>query len=82
MTEKFIKLEKDLWELGDGSLFEGSKADLPKSNASKIGGAGKTYPESWLKEKGWKVAKKAPAKKKAAPKKKVETKAVKPSENK
>ena len=80
MSEKFVKLEKDLWELGDGTLFEGPKAELPKSNASKIGGAGKSYPESWLKEKGW--GKKAPAKKKEAPKKKVETKAVKPSENK
>ena len=75
MAEKFITLEKDLWQLGDGSFFEGPKAELPKSNASKLGGASKSYPESYLKEIGY-------IKKKAAPKKKVETKAVKPSENK
>jgi len=79
MAEKFITLEKDLWVLGDGSFFEGPKAELPKSNASKVGGAGKSYPESWLKEIGYI---KAEPKKKAAPKKKVETKAVKPSEDK
>ena len=45
MAEKFITLEKDLWQLGDGSFFEGPKAELPKSNASKLGGAGKSYPE-------------------------------------
>lgn len=76
MAEKYIKLENDLWQLGDGSFFEGAKADLPKSNASKLGGAGKTYPESYLKEIGFiKPEKKSE-------KKKVETKAVKPSENK
>ena len=80
MSEKFITLEKDLWQLGDGSFFEGPKAELPKSNASKLGGAGKSYPESWLKEIGY--LKKAEPKKKEAPKKKVETKAVKPSDNK
>jgi len=76
MVEKFIKLEKDLWVLGDGSIFEGPKAELPKSNASKVGGAGKTYPESYLKDIGWGKPKKKSSKKK------VETKAVKPKENK
>ena len=79
MAEKFITLEKDLWVMGDGSFFEGPKAELPKSNASKLGGAGKSYPESWLKEIGY--IKPAP-KVKAESKKKVETKAVKPSEDK
>jgi len=78
MAEKYIRMEKDVWVLGDGSIFEGPKAELPKSNASKVAGAGKTYPESYLKDIGWKKA----AKKKADSKKKTETKAVKPSENK
>jgi hypothetical protein len=76
MADKVIKLEKDLWILGDGSFFEGPKAELPKSNASKVGGAGKSYPESYLKEIGYIKPQKKSSKKK------VETKAVKPSENK
>jgi hypothetical protein len=71
----------------DGSFFEGSLAELPKSGASKIAQAGKEVSKEWLKEQGWKDAseKKAPAKKDAPKKKaakKVETKAVKPSEDK
>lgn len=84
-----IKPEKTIWKMKDGSFFEGSLAELPKSGASKIAQAGKEVSKKWLKEQGWKdssakkkePAKKAPAKK-AAPKKKVETKAVKPAEDK
>ena len=78
MSEKFIKPEKSIWKLQDGTIWEGPISELPKANADLIAKAGWEYPESFLKEKGWK----APAKKKAAPKKKVETKAVKPSDNK
>lgn len=74
MAEKFITLEKDIWQLGDGSWFEGPKADLPKSNASKMGGAGKSYPESYLKEIGFIKPEKKVSKKK------VENKAVKPKD--
>ena len=84
-----IKPEKTIWKMRDGSFFEGSLAELPKSGASKIAQAGKEVSKKWLKEQGWKdssAKKKAPAKKapakKAAPKKKVETKAVKPAEDK
>ena len=85
----FIKPEKSIWKLNDGTVWEGDFNDLPKSGASLIAKAGKEYPTEWLKEQGW--GKKAPAKKKAAPKKaapkaapkkKVETKAVKPKEDK
>ena len=80
MSEKFIKPEKSIWKLQDGTIWEGPVSELPKANADLIAKAGWEYPESFLKEQGW--GKKAPAKKKAAPKKKEETKAVKPSENK
>ena len=80
MSEKFIKPEKSIWKLQDGTIWEGPVSELPKANADLIAKAGWEYPESYLKEQGW--GKKAPAKKKAAPKKKVETKAVKPSDNK
>jgi hypothetical protein len=82
-----FKPEKTIWKMKDGSFFEGSLAELPKSGASKIAQAGKEVSKKWLKEQGWKDAseKKAPAKKDAPKKKaakKVETKAVKPSEDK
>ena len=84
MSEKFIKPEKAIWKLQDGTIWEGPASELPKANADLIAKAGWEYPESFLKEQG--CGKKAPAKKapakKAAPKKKVETKAVKPSDNK
>ena len=32
----YIKVETDIWKLQDGSIFEGSANELPKSNASKI----------------------------------------------
>ena len=81
-----FKPEKTIWKMKDGSFFEGSLAELPKSGASKIAAAGKEVSKEWLKEQGWKDAseKKAEEKpvKKSVPKKKVETKAVKPSEDK
>ena len=83
---EFTKVEKNVYKMKDGSIWEGVPADLPRSGASLIAKAGKEYPTEWLKEQGW--GKKAPAKKKkaepkkSAPKKKVETKAVKPSEDK
>lgn len=84
---EFTKVEKNIYKMKDGSIWEGVPADLPRSGASLIAKAGKEYPTEWLKEQGWgKKAPKAPAKKKAEPKKsskkKVETKAVKPSEDK
>ena len=78
MSEKFIKPEKSIWKLQDGTIWEGPMSELPKANADLIAKAGHEYPESFLKEQGW--GKKAPAKK--AANKKVETKAVKPKENK
>jgi hypothetical protein len=82
---EFTKVEKNIYKMKDGSIWEGVPADLPRSGASLIAKAGKEYPTEWLKEQGW--GKKAPAKKKKAEpkkssKKKVETKAVKPSEDK
>lgn len=80
------KPEKTIWKMADGSFFEGSLAELPKSGASKVAQAGKEVSKAWLAEQGYgekkKAPKKAPAKKKSAPKKKVETKAVKPAEDK
>ncbi len=83
----YIKPEKSIWKLADGTIWEGAQAELPKSNASLIAKAGNEYPTAWLKEQGWgkkAPAKKAPAKKaegeKAAAKKPAETKAVKKAE--
>ena len=57
---------------------------LCKSGASKIAKAGVEVSKEWLKAQGWAdpSEKKAAPVKKSAPKKKVETKAVKPSEDK
>ena len=85
-----FKPEKTIWKMADGTFFEGALAELPKSGASKLAPAGKEISKAWLKDQGWNdkkaPAKKAPAKKapakKAEPKEKVETKAVKPSEDK
>ena len=81
---EFTKVTKNVYKMKDGSIWEGAPADLPRSGASLIAKAGKEYPTEWLKEQGW--GKKAPAMKKAEPKKsskkKVETKAVKPKEDK
>ena len=81
----FIVVEKNIWKLEDGTIWEGPLADAPSGNAALIAKAGREYPEAWLKEQGWGKKEKAPAKKKAAPKKaapkkEVENKAVKPKD--
>jgi hypothetical protein len=81
----FIVVEKNIWKLEDGTIWEGNLADAPSGNAALIAKAGREYPEAWLKEQGWGKKDKAPAKKKAAPKKaapkkEVENKAVKPKD--
>ena len=81
----FVIVEKNIWKLEDGSIWEGNLADAPSGNAALIAKAGREYPEAWLKEQGWgkKVEEKkdAPAKKKSAPKKvELEDKAVKPED--
>ena len=72
----FIKVEKDIWKMQDGSLFEGNINDVPKGNPSKIAKAGHEYKVEYLESHGWGEKKAAP-KKKAAAKKAPETKAVK-----
>jgi len=81
----FVVVEKNIWKLEDGTIWEGSLADAPSGNAALIAKAGREYPEAWLKEQGWGKKEKAPAKKKAAPKKadeskEIENKAVKPKD--
>ena len=39
----FIKVEKDIWKLKDGSLWEGNVNDVPKGNPDNIANAGKEY---------------------------------------
>lgn len=58
----FIKVEKDIWKLKDGSLWEGNVNECPESNPDNIAHAGKEYQEDYLKLHGW-------GKKKAAPRK-------------
>ena len=60
---EFIKVEKDIWKLQDGSIFEGSANELPKSNASKIAKAGMEYKKEYLEGQGWGAKKKEEAKK-------------------
>lgn len=76
---EYIKPEKSIWKMKDGSIWEGPVSELPKSGASLIAKAGKEYPAEWLAEQGW-GKKKAEPKKKAAAKKSPETKAVKKEE--
>ena len=81
----FVVVEKNIWKLEDGTIWEGNLADAPSGNATLVAKAGREYPEAWLKEQGWGKKEKAPAKKKAAPKKaaeskEVENKAVKPKD--
>ena len=76
---EFIKVETDIWKLQDGTIFEGSANDLPKSNASKIAKKGMEYKVEYLEAQGWGKKKAAPMKK-AAPKAAPETKAVKPED--
>lgn len=82
---EFIKVEKDIWKLQDGSIFEGPANDLPKSNASKIAKKGMEYSIAYLEQNGWKKEKAAPKKSeesapKKSAKKEVENKAVKPED--
>ena len=39
----FIKVEKDIWKLKDGSLWEGNVNECPESNPDNIAHAGKEY---------------------------------------
>ncbi len=75
----YIKVEKDIWKLQDGTIFEGTANELPKSNASKIAKKGMEYKVEYLEAQGWGKKKAAP-KKKAAAKEAPETKAVKPED--
>ncbi len=75
----FIKVEKDIWKLEDGSLFEGNINDVPQGNPSNVAKAGKEYKVEYLELHGW--GKKKSAKKSAA-KKAPETKAQKPASDK
>ena len=71
-------VEKDIWKLSDGSIWEGNVNQCPEGNPDNVAKAGKEYPTAWLKEQGWGKKKAAP--KKAAPKKPAEEKAVKKSD--
>jgi hypothetical protein len=75
---EYIKVEKDIWKLSDGSLFEGNVNDA-KGTPSNVAKAGKEYSVEYLESHGWK--KEAP-KKKAVKKEAPETKAQKPAEDK
>ena len=77
---EFIKVEKDIWKLQDGSLWEGNVNECPEGNADHIAHAGKEYQSDYLEMHGWGKKKAAP--KKAAAKKAPETKAQKPAEDK
>tara|TARA_Y100000768_G_C23659930_1_gene532634 strand:- start:259 stop:501 length:243 start_codon:yes stop_codon:yes gene_type:complete len=78
---KYTKVEKDIWMLKDGSLWEGNINECPEGNPDNVAKAGKEYSEEYLKGKGWGKKKAAP-KKKAAATKAPETKAQKPAEDK
>ena len=80
MSEKFIKPEKAIWKLQDGTIWEGPASELPKANADLIAKAGWEYPEAFLKEQGW--GKKAPAKKAPAKAEPAKAKAQEQVENK
>jgi hypothetical protein len=75
---EYIKVENDIWQLADGSLYEGDISGV-SGQASKIAKKGYEYNSEYLAKYGWGVKKEAP-KKKAATKKKVENKAVKPED--
>ncbi len=77
----YIKVEKDIWKLNDGSLFEGNVNDVPQGNPSNVAKAGKEYSVDYLKLHGWSEKKKSAPKKKAT-KKAPSTKAQKPAEDK
>jgi len=77
---EYIKVEKDIWKLQDGSIFEGPASDVPKSNASKIAKKGMEYSIAYLEQNGWKKEAPKPAAPKKSAKKEVENKAVKPED--
>jgi len=77
---EYIKVEKDIWKLQDGSIFEGPANDVPKSNASKIAKKGMEYSIAYLEQNGWKKETPKPAAPKKSAKKEVENKAVKPED--
>jgi len=77
---EYIKVEKDIWKLQDGSIFEGPANDVPKSNASKIAKKGMEYSIAYLEQNGWKKEAPKPAAPKKSAKKEVENKAVKPED--
>ena len=72
-------VEKDIWKLSDGTIWEGNVNQCPEGNPDNVAKAGKEYSVEYLELHGVgkKKAKAAP-KKKAAAKKAPETKAVKP----
>lgn len=74
---EYIKVEKDIWKMADGTLFEGNINDVPKGNPSNVAKAGKEYSMEYLESHGWGQESK---KKKSSKKDKVEDKAVKPSD--
>ena len=41
---EYIKPQKSIWKMKDGSIWEGPLSELPKSGASLIAKAGKEYP--------------------------------------
>ena len=71
---EYIKVEKDIWKMADGTLFEGNINDVPKGNPSAVAKAGKEYSMEYLEYHGWGKKEKAPKEKK------VENKAVKPED--
>lgn len=77
---EYIKVEKDIWKMADGSLFEGNVNDVPKGNPSNVAKAGKEYSMEYLEFHGWGKKEKAPKKKAVKKDKKVENKAVKPED--
>jgi hypothetical protein len=79
---EYIKVEKDIWKMQDGTLFEGNINDVPKGNPSSVAKAGKEYSKEYLEFHGWgkKEEVKKSSKKKSASKKTIEDKAVKPED--
>jgi len=74
---EFIKVETDIWQLADGSLYEGDVSGV-NGQASKIAKKGHEYSSEYLAKYGWGVKKEEAApKKKAVKKDAVEDKAVK-----
>lgn len=75
---EYVKVENNIWQLADGSLYEGPVSGVD-GQASLIAKKGYEYNAEYLAKYGWGVKKEAP-KKKASAKKAPETKAVKPED--